>query len=434
MKEFSLGTHQRFTNHDHSRVMLAPPVSTACGAIRLLYYSHDSYGLGHLRRTLALAHHVRAKLPDATQLLVSGAAHTDGWSLPDGADWLKLPTVVKAGSGDYRPRSLECSIDSTVDLRSDIVLAASRRFRPDFFVVDHVPDGLNGEALPALRQAAASGAHLVLGLRDVLDGAPRVHSAWRKAGVHRLLDDIYDRIVVYGDASVYDVAAEYGFSQAATAKTRYIGYLRAPVPSPATLVRRRYGVGDGRLVVVSAGGGGDGFPLVAAALHAFAADPPPRTHVIAVCGPLMAEDEQRELEREAARGGTGVQIFTSVPDLANLMAAADAVVGMAGYNTVREILTYNRPALLVPRVQPRVEQLIRAEALKQRGLVRVLHPAELTPERLGSEVRRLLAGGPPPRADFSLAGLDNFVAQLLELLASAEDERSPLAQEAAVRA
>jgi predicted glycosyltransferase len=414
--------------------MLAPPVSTTRGAIRVLYYSHDSYGLGHLRRTLALAHHVRAKLPDATQLLVSGAAYTDGWSLPDGADWLKLPTVVKAGSGDYRPRSLECSIGSTVDLRSDIVLAASRRFKPDFFVVDHVPDGLNGEALAALGQAAASGACLVLGLRDVLDGAPLVRRAWRKAGVHRLLDDLYDRIVVYGDASVYDVAAEYGFSPSATAKTRYVGYLSAPAPSPAEQVRRQYGVGNGRLVVVTAGGGGDGFPLVAAALDAFATDPPPQTEVIVVCGPLMAEDEQRELERRAARSGAGVRLFTAVPDLADLTAAADAVVGMAGYNTVREILTYRRPALLVPRVHPRVEQLIRAEALERRGLVRVLHPAELTPERLGSELRRLLAGEAPPGLDFSLGGLDNFVAQLLELATSTADARSPLAREAGVRA
>jgi predicted glycosyltransferase len=413
--------------------MLATPVTAARAAIRILYYSHDSFGLGHLRRTLSLAHHVRSKLPDATQLVVSGAAHTDGWSLPAGADWLKLPTVVKAGSGDYRPRSLECSIGSTVDLRSDIVLAASRRFRPDFFVVDHVPDGLNGEALPALRLAADDGARLVLGLRDVLDGAPRVRRAWRQAGVHELLDALYDRIVVYGDASLYDVATEYEFSPAAVAKTRYVGYLRAPAPAPAASVRERYGAGDERLVVVTAGGGGDGFPLMAAALDSLAAEPLPATQVIAVCGPLMADDEQRELERRAA-GIPGLRLVTSVPDLADLVAAADAVVGMAGYNTVREILSYRRRALLVPRVDPRVEQLIRAEALERRGLVRVLHPAELTPERLGAELRLLLAAGQPPSPGFSLSGLDGFVAQLRELGAVAADETSPLVREAAARA
>ena len=409
--------------------MRAPPVATTSGGIRILYYSHDSYGLGHLRRTLALAHHVRAEVPDATQLIVSGAPYTDGWSLPAGADWLKLPTLVKAGAGDYRPRSLECSIGSTVELRKDIVLAASRRFRPDLFVVDHVPDGLNGEAMPALRQAAASGARLVLGLRDVLDAAVLVRRDWRKARVHALLDELYDRIVVYGDESVYDVAAEYQFSAAASAKTRYLGYLRAPQPAPAAAVRRQYDVREARLVVVTAGGGGDGFSLLSAVLDSFARAPSPHTQVIAVCGPLMADAERRELERRAARCAP-VRLMTVVPNLADLVAAADAVISMAGYNTVREILTYRRPALLVPRVEPRVEQLIRANALERRNLVRVLHPAELTPERVGAQLRELLEAGPPPAPDFSLDGLDGFVAQLQELADASRDEQSPLLREA----
>jgi predicted glycosyltransferase len=147
----------------------------------------------------------------------------------------------------------------------------------------------------------------------------------------------------------------------------------------------------------------------------------------------MADDEQHELERRAA-GIPGLRLVTSLPDLADLVAAADAVVGMAGYNTVREILSYRRRALLVPRVDPRVEQLIRAEALERRGLVRVLHPDELTPERLGAELRRLLAAGQPPSPDFSLSGLDGFVAQLRELGAASADERSPLVREVAARA
>jgi predicted glycosyltransferase len=409
--------------------MLAPPVASRSGGIRILYYAHDSYGLGHLRRTLALAHHVRAKLPDATQLIISGAAHTDGWSLPAGADWLKVPTVVKAGAGKYRPRSLECSIASTVELRKDIVLAASRRFGPDVFVVDHVPDGLNGEAMPALRQAAGDGARLVLGLRDILDGAVLVRRSWRQARVHRLLDRLYDRIVVYGDESVYDVAAEYQFSPTAAAKTRYLGYLRAPPPAPVAAVRRQHDIRQARLVVVTAGGGGDGFSLLAAALDSFAVAPPPQTQIIAVCGPLMAEAERQELERRAARCAA-VRVVTVVPNLADLVAAADAVISMAGYNTVREILTYRRPALLVPRVQPRVEQLIRARELERRRLVRVVHPAELTPERLAGQLRQLLEAGPPPASDFSLDGLDGFVAELEDVVTASEGEESPLVREA----
>lgn len=396
--------------------MVAPPIACASSGTRILHYCHDSYGLGHLRRTLALAHRVRERLPDATQLVVSGAAHTDGWSLPAGADWVKLPSVVKVGPGEYRPRSLECSFDSALQLRQDIVLAAARHFRPDVFVVDHVPSGLDGEALPALRYASAAGARLILGLRDVLDEGALVRRAWRKGGVHALLDRLYDRIVIYGDASVYDLVEEYDFSPAAAAKARYVGYLRAPRPAPAALVRERLGVGDDRLVVVTAGGGGDGFCLLAAALDSLASEPLERSQAILVAGPLMPEEERAELARRAAGSSRNVRLLTSVPELDDIVAAADAVISMGGYNTVREILTYARPALIVPRIRPRLEQLIRAEALARRHLVRMLHPAELTASRLAIELRRLLEAPPRPAAGLALDGLDGFVAALEELV------------------
>ncbi len=402
--------------------MLAPPLAEAAGGLRVLYYSHDSYGLGHLRRTLALAHRVRERLPDTTQLIVSGAAYTDGWSLPAGADWLKLPSVVKTGSGEYRSRSLECSFETTLELRQDMVLAAARRFRPDLFVVDHVPAGLNGEALPALRHAASMGARLVLGLRDVLDDATLVHRAWRKAGSHALLDSLYDSIVVYGDRRIYDVVEEYAFSERAARKTTYVGYLRAPEPAPASLVRAKLGVGKERLVVVTAGGGGDGHSLVSAALDSLAAAAPERTETLVVAGPLMGDGERGDLERRAARCGGGVRLVGAVSDLSDVIAAADAIVSMGGYNTVREILTYRRPALIVPRVRPRLEQLVRAEALARRGLVRVLHPVEATPARLGADLRRLLDEPPRAAALPRLDGLDRFVDAIEELVAPAIHE------------
>jgi predicted glycosyltransferase len=397
--------------------MLAPPLSGRLAEFRVLYYCHDSYGLGHLRRTLALAHHVRQRLPEATQLIVSGAAHSDGWTLPPGADWVKLPAVVKVGSGAYRARSLECSFQQTLALRGDVLLAAVRRFRPDVVVVDHVADGLKGEALPALRHAAAAGARLVLGLRDILDDATLVHRAWRQAGTHALLDGLYDRIVVYGDEEVYDVVEEYGFSPAAAAKTTYVGYLRAPDSPPRELVRARLGVGDERLLVVTAGGGGDGYSLISAALDSLAAAPLDGAHALVVTGPLMDGDERAELVQRAAACGRHVRIDAAVTDLADVISAADAVVSMGGYNTVREILTYGAPALIVPRVQPRLEQFVRAEALARRGLVTMLHPAELTAERLGSELRRLLAAPRRAVSALSLDGLDGFASTVAELVA-----------------
>lgn len=403
--------------------MLPPPLAEAEAGTRILYYSHDSYGLGHLRRTLALAHGVRERLPDAAQLIVSGAAHTDGWRLPAGADWVKLPSVVKSAAGEYRSRSLECDFDTAHGLRQDMVLAAVRRFQPDVVVVDHVPAGLQGEALPALRHAAATGARLLLGLRDVIDDARLVQRDWRRAGNHALLDGLYDAVVVYGDRAVYDVVDEYGLSPVAAAKTTFVGYLRAPEPASREAVRARLGLGDDRLVVVTAGGGGDGAMLVGAALDAFADGLPDGVRALVVAGPLMAGDERAHLERRAAGCGERVRLVAAVPELGDVIAVADAVVSMGGYNTVREILSHRRPALVVPRVRPRLEQLVRAEALAARGLVRVLHPAELTAARLRREVEGLLREPPRPAAPPRLDGLDRFVDVLegLALTTSCEE-------------
>ncbi|MEZ5101796.1 MAG: glycosyltransferase [Thermoleophilia bacterium] len=402
--------------------MLAPPIAEAEAGTRVLYYSHDSYGLGHLRRTLALAHRVRERLPDAAQLIVSGAAHTDGWRLPAGADWVKLPSVVKTAAGEYRSRSLECAFATTHGLRQDLVLTAVRHFQPDVVVVDHVPGGLHGEALPALRHAAAMGSRLVLGLRDVIDDATLVQRDWRRAGNHALLDGLYDAVVVYGDRAVYDVVREYGLSPVAATKTTFVGYLRAPEPASREAIRARLGLGDERLVVVTAGGGGDGAMLVGAALDAFADGPPAGVRALVVAGPLMAPDERAELERRARRCGERVRLVDAVAELGDVLAVSDAVVSMGGYNTVREILSHRRPALIVPRVRPRLEQLVRAEALAARGLVRVLHPAELTAGRLRAEVDRLLREPPRPAAPPRLDGLDRFVDVLEDMTAAAPCE------------
>ena len=72
------------------------------------------------------------------------------------------------------------------------------------------------------------------------------------------------------------------------------------------------------------------------------------------------------------------------------MEHAARVVGMAGYNSVCEIVGYAKPALLVPREAPRLEQAIRARRFAQLGLVHVLSSAALSSEAL----TKWMAGAP----------------------------------------
>jgi predicted glycosyltransferase len=331
---------------------------------------------------------------------------------------LKLPSVVKVGPGRYASRSLGTSFEDVLALRKDVLLRAARSFQPDAFIVDHAPAGLKGEAVPTLHylKTSSPGAGLVLGLRDIVDEAPRVMRDWTQEGVYELLDRVYDRILVYGRPDIYDPVAEYRFSARAAGKSRYVGYLRREADRSAATIRRELGLRTGRLVLVTAGGGGDGHDLCRVMLEALA-HPAGSTDFdcVLVAGPFMPERDRRELEWLASRV-PAVRVLSFVGDVTGSIAAADVVVAMAGHNSVSEILSFGRPSVLVPRVTPRKEQLVRAEALSRRGLVRMINPADLTPERLLAEVSDLLGNPGALEPPFALDGLPAVASELDELL------------------
>lgn len=383
-----------------------------------MFYSQDTYGLGHLRRTATLARHFREHWPGMAQLIVTGSPVPAGYRLPGGSDYVKLPSAVKVGAGRYASRSPGVSFEELLALRTSILVGVAGTFRPDALVVDHAPAGFKGELVPTLlhlkRHFPAT--NLILGLRDVVDEPSRVWRDWTREGVYELLDYLYDRILVFGRRDIYDPVAEYGLSPRAVTKARYVGYLRRASDRPTAAVRRELGVCTGRLVVVTAGGGGDGYELHRCMLEGLRRDPAdPEFDCLLVAGPLMPEDAQRELERTAA-GFPSVRFLRFVGDMEAYIAAADVVVSMAGHNSVSEILSFGRPAVLVPRVTPRREQAIRAEALSRRGLVRMLDPGELTPDSLLAEVHDLLEHPDALAPLIALDGLPAAAAELEELL------------------
>jgi predicted glycosyltransferase len=379
--------------------------------ITALLYCHDTFGLGHLRRTLALVAELRRRWPELSALIATGSPLAHRFCLPDGVDYLKLPTVAKQGDGLYAARTLALRFDEISALRRDLLVAAARHLRPDVVLVDNVPGGLAGEVVPALRALRRAGTtRLVLGLRDIVDDPVRVRRAWTHDGSYTLLDEVYDRILVYGDENVFDAVGEYGISAAAAAKTRHVGYLRRIVA-----VDSRWRRGSLPLVLVTVGGGEDGEPLLRAALAARARTRAARAHWLVVTGPFLARGRRAALAVEAARLPE-TELVEFVDDLPGAIAAADVVVSMAGYNSVCEILSASRPAVLVPRVQPRTEQLVRARALARRGLVSTIPPDRLTPDVLAREVETLLRRPPSSGQPIDLGGLERAGDELSRLL------------------
>jgi predicted glycosyltransferase len=379
-----------------------------------MLYTHDSYGLGHLRRTLVLSRFLADRWPDSARLIATGSPVAERFVRAGEATLVPLPPVRKTGEDTYEARDGAMPFAEISARRGAILLRAAREFAPDILVVDHAPAGLHGELRDAL-DFLASGprrARLVLSLRDVVDGAPLVRELWRRDRIHALLDERYDAIVVYGVRELYDAAREYGLSPRASARTHHVGYLRRVPGTPLAAPVDREGRAIPR-VVVTAGSGEDGLALYRVAIEALGGSiGPPPGRVTVIGGPLLSAADRITLRALAAPWEAAVQVVEEVSDAFEPIEAADVVVSMAGFNSICEIFSAARPAVVVPRAVRSFEQRTRAEFLSARGIVRRLIQPELTPDRLRDEVTGLLDGrrrvGPPP----PLGGLEGFAAVL----------------------
>ena len=374
---------------------------------RILMYSHDSYGLGHLRRTLALAEAFVDAETGTSVLILTGSTVSGTFRMSSGIDLVKLPSAVKVASGAYEPSRMAVDFESLKNLRSSLILSAVKSFDPDAFVVDKAPLGMKREVHPALEylHAERPSTLTVLGLRDVMDDPARIRRNWREGRISPAIENLYDTILVYGPREIYDPLPEYGLSDATLRRCHYVGYVgRASTPEETSDLEFEPGY-----VLVTAGGGGDGFHLLKNYLESLRW-PVPAFESLVVTGPMMNDALKRKIER-LARGGLRVRVMEFRADMERLIRSARAVVSMGGYNTTVELLVARKPALIVPRVEPRVEQLIRAEQLADLGLVDMIHPHDLTPRLVRSKVEELLERDPASvhRVEVDLSGASRAV-------------------------
>lgn len=382
---------------------------------RIALYSHDTQGLGHIRRNIALAASLVAAEPDTDVLLLTGAPEATTLPLPPNTDVLTLPTLRKDEHGRYAARRLSASLPELLTLRARILEAALLTFAPDLFVVDKVARGVHGELEDALRALRSTGTQVVLGLREVLDAPAVARAEWDAARTTEAVLDLYDEVWVYGDPEVYDPIAEYGLPDEVAAKTRCTGYL-GHGRSQGTATRSRPAATvhppSQPYVLCLVGGGQDGMELV----DAFVGAPLPAGHVgVVLTGPYL-RTQTREALRRTAAVRTDLTVLEFVPDAERWIAGAVAVVSMAGYNSVCELLAAGRRTLLVPRTIPREEQMVRARSLERRGLVDVLDPDLAGPERLGRWLGRAVHAGPPAGLPVDLDGLARVPELAADLL------------------
>jgi predicted glycosyltransferase len=359
------------------------------GHRRLLIYSHDSFGLGHLRRCRTIAHALVDHRQDLSVLILSGSPIIGSFSFRSRVDFIRVPGVIKLRRGDYTPLNLEIGIDATLQLRASIIRHAAAVFAPDVFLVDKEPLGLRGEVRETLTMLKARGTLLVLGLRDVMDEPGLLSEEWERKHAVSALSDLYDHVWIYGLPEVCNPLAAVPLADGVTRKIRYTGYLRrtaSPMEAPAGIGRP---FGNEPYVLVTTGGGGDGAALIDWVLRAYEHDPHIPYPSLIVFGPFLRSTSKAEFLQRIGRLDR-VEAITFDANIETLMAQAAGIVAMGGYNTFCEILSFDRPGLIVPRTVPRREQFIRAARAEEMGLVRMLAvDGERDPQRMARAIAAL---------------------------------------------
>lgn len=393
---------------------------------KLMVYSHDTFGLGNIRRMLSICKYLIDSISDLSILIVSGSPMVHTFRIPQRLDYIKLPCLRRTDREGYSVKYLGTDMSETMRLRSELILSAVTHFRPDLLLVDKKPFGVKKELKGVLNYLKI---HLpetkqVLLLRDILDSPEATIKVWKQNRYQEAIRLFYDLVLVVGSPDVFDPRKEYRMSPSVSEKVRLCGYIRREAGFKGRdAARKELQLTDEKLVLVTPGGGEDGYRLVKTYLSGLEHLPAGlNVRSLIICGPEMPEAQRKQLF-EIAAGWPSVQITEFTNDLMSYMEAADVVLSMAGYNTVCEILSLKKRAIVVPRVHPVKEQLLRAERMARLGLLRSVHPDHLTPQSLAGvllEELSLQRTGASPPFPLGMNALPQIRDRILRLLSDSE--------------
>ncbi|MFK7854428.1 MAG: glycosyltransferase family protein [Granulosicoccus sp.] len=373
---------------------------------RILMYSHDTFGLGHLRRCRAIAHSLVENYSGLSILIISGSAIAGAFDFRARVDFVKIPSVIKLRNGEYTSLDKHIDIRDTIRMRESIIRHTAESFKPDIFIVDKEPMGLQGEISETLDYLKTLKTTLILGLRDVMD-APRLLAAeWKRKDLIRKINRVYDHIWVYGPEHFYDPMIGLKVPQSMRERITFVGFLKRQALHDDLSTHKQ----EGDYILVTTGGGGDGVALIRGVLAAYESDPSLTYKALIVLGPYMPGKQRNEFIRRGDKL-SHVEVIDFDSRMEELISSSKAVVSMGGYNTFCEILSFDKPALIVPRTVPREEQLIRTKRAAELGMVDILLPEDADQPLKMANALKALPHRPLPSeraSSFELDGLTNL--------------------------
>lgn len=388
--------------------------------VRILMYSHDTFGLGHLRRCRTIAHSLVEDYRGLNIMIISGATIAGAFDYRARVDFVKIPSVIKLRNGEYQSMERHTDLHDTLKMRRSIIRHTAETFQPDIFIVDKEPMGMKGEVEETLTYLKTRDTRLILGLREVMDAPHLLDAEWRRENVMDKIDRFYDAVWVYGPPDFYDPLVSLDVPKSVRDKMNFVGFLQRSVSDQKVPDHRP----KGDYILVTTGGGGDGADLVNDVVRAYQHDHTLQHKALIVLGPYMPAKKRRKMISKS-KAIPHIEVIEFDNRMEELVAGAKAVVAMGGYNTYCEILSFDKPALIVPRILPREEQLIRARRAAELGLIDMLLPSESEdPVRMAGALKALPSRPAPSKSapkGFRLEGLPHISQIVGDLM----DRRQP---------
>ncbi len=401
-------------------------------SFNILMYSHDTYGLGHIRRTMAIAEQLRDF--NTNILILTGSPIAGRLNFPKQVDYVRVPGMIKKANNEYFPLTIRIDSKQAMEIRQSIIMATVTTFLPDLFIVDKEPQGLKREVLPALEWIKDNlpKTKSILGLRDIMDDARTVTQDWIEKDIYSTIKKLYDEVWIYGQKEFYNPIVEYNIPKPIEKKLHFTGYIQRKIPKEDKIQELRLSrnvMKNENLVTVTTGGGGDGYLLLDSYLTMLeemkAQNILPPFKSALVTGPFLSRREKDLiLERSCP---LGVYAYEFVPDMETLIAASDLVVCMGGYNTICETLSLKTMSLIIPRENPRKEQYIRAKAFKQQNLVEYIKWNEVSASALKEKIHCMLENRDrfiEAMGVFEMTGIDRICERIFKFRSKRNGDRS----------
>lgn len=395
--------------------MMNLPAPSSPPSRSLLMYSHDGFGLGHLKRNFAIANKMVTDFPEWNALLLMGHSSVPFHPIPNGIDFVKLPSIIKIEDETWQPRSLSMNLEEFKAFRSSTIQHVAKHYKPNVFLVDYLPKGVWGELVPTLRELKTQSPEtkIILGLRDIIDDPEKTKIRWQKGGYYEIIQEYYDHVLIYGTPEIFDTAREYGLQGDLLKKVSYCGYLCKGDPSKsAAAIRQELGIEDETFILVTAGGGGDAYPMMQLCMDTLNTLQTKQPILgVLITGPLMEPALVHHLEKEASK--TGIRVLRSSHEILNYMHAADILITMASYNTMMEAVKLGKRTLVIPREGPSAEQKMRAKIFSEKGFISALPAAQyLTASALEAEILSAIQA-PPFSRGLKMDGLQEACRRLM---------------------